>query len=789
MTPMNPSAASKGSSGAGEPIGTSGGHPVDGGAGHSDAPKADAARPQEPEARAFRIQAPEAGAARSQASEADSSRPKAPEADGCRPQASEADASRPQAPEGDASRPQPTARSGAASGANSPNSANSPRSASSPAGADSPSGAKSPAGANSSGGARRHFIIGTAGHIDHGKTSLVRALTGTDPDRLPEERRRGMTIELGFAELSVGDIRFGVVDVPGHERFVRTMVSGATGIDIAVLIVAADDSVMPQTVEHLEILRLLGVRRMVVALTKADAVDGEMVELVAEEIGELLQSTPFSGAAICPVSSITGVGLERLKETLAAVAGTIPVEGTAGPFRMAIDRVFSVPGRGTVVTGSALSGWVRAGDTLELLPAGASVRVRDLQTHGSQHAELRRGQRSALNLGGVDREKVGRGMELAAPGYLPVSRRIDVRMDCLASYGRALKSGATVRLEIGTMEAAVRVALLEGGTLEPGESSYAQLRSGQSVVSSYGQRFIVRDENATRTIGGGTVLRPAARRRRRTVDAERQALERLEKGTPEERVEEALRDCGFAEITDLRLCAHTGVLPEALGGIREALARSGALRRVGAAETFVASAVVDDLCDRLTAWLQRFHEQNPGAPGRSVDSVLGWLERHTSRALARALLDEAVGRGVVKPFGAFACLPAFAPKLSSAEEKAYANLIRAIREGGFQPPTLEELAGSAAGELKRLERLATLAVASGEMVRIVGTIYLHRESERRLRETVARLISTAGDVAVSQVRSELNSSRKFVVPFLEYLDRIGYTERVGDQRRLAGGYA
>ncbi len=637
--------------------------------------------------------------------------------------------------------------------------------------------------------APRHFILGTAGHIDHGKTSLVRALTGTDPDRLPEEQRRGMTIELGFAELAIGDLRFGIVDVPGHERFVRTMVSGATGIDIAVLVVAADDSVMPQTIEHLEILRLLGVERMVVALTKIDAVDDEMAELVSEEIRESLHETPFAGATVCPVSSVTGEGLEAFKETLVAIAKTIRRSNAKGPFRLAIDRVFTVPGRGTVVTGSALRGRVTAGDALELLPSGETVRIRDLQAHGSHQNELLAGQRSALNLGGVERDQVRRGMELATPGYVPPSHLLDVRIRSLKSFGRSLKSGATVRLEIGTMEAPVRVVLLESRTLEPGATEYAQLRCGQPVTSTYGQRFILRDENATRTLGGGVVLRPAARRRRRAIEAERQALARLESGTPRERVEEVLRDGGFAPIGDLRLCSRTGVEPDELPALRDELVRSARWQRIGNTETFVVPAVIDDLCDRLAAWLNRFHAKNPGTPGRSADSVLGWLERLTSKPLARPLLEEAVRRGTVKRFGTFVCLPAFAPKLSAAEEKTYANLVGTIQRGGFQPATLEELAGTVAGELKRLERLATLAVATGELVRVAGPIYLHAESERKLREAVAGLVATSGGVTVSQVREALNSSRKFVVPFLEYLDRVGYTKRMGDQRVLAAGAA
>ncbi len=363
--------------------------------------------------------------------------------------------------------------------------------------------------------ARQYHILGTAGHIDHGKTSLVRALTGVDTDRLPEEQHRGMTIELGFADLTVEEMRFGIVDVPGHERFVKTMVAGATGIDMALLVVAADDSVMPQTIEHVEILNLLGVRRGVVAITKIDLVDPEMVELVADEVTELLASTPLAEAPIRLVSSTTGVGVEALKETLHDVAQGIEPASSQWPFRMTVDRVFTVQGRGTVVTGSALRGSVSAGDTLEVWPGGRTCRVRDLQTHGVHRDSLMRRQRVAINVSGIDRASVPRGSELATPGYLTASHLVDVRLECLSSSPRPLKSTSTVRLGVGTAEVPVRVVLLGRSMLEPGQSGYAQLRSGQPLTTTYGQRFILRDETAVRTIGGGIVLRPVAGRKRR----------------------------------------------------------------------------------------------------------------------------------------------------------------------------------------------------------------------------------------------------------------------------------
>jgi len=632
---------------------------------------------------------------------------------------------------------------------------------------------------------QRHFILGTAGHIDHGKTSLVRALTGTDTDRLPEERRRGMTIELGFAELVAADICFGIVDVPGHERFVRTMVAGATGIDVGLLVVAADDSVMPQTIEHVEILHLLGVRHAVIAITKIDMVDEDMVDLVAEEVRELVAHTPLKGATICRVSSVTGAGLEELKRALVAASRRVePASGT-GPFCLTVDRVFTIQGRGTVVTGSALRGSVSTGDTLQVWPANVPCRVRDLQAHGRSHTTLTRGQRCAINLSGIDREHLERGAELATPGFLQPSRLLDVRLQCLSSYGKPLKSTSVVRLEIGTAELPARVVLLEGKTLAPGESTYAQLRSGTAVTAAYGQRFIVRDENATRTIGGGVVLRSTARRRRGDVDRERAALVALETGSPTDRLEEVLRVHGFHPPPELSASCQSGIEPEQLGAVMRELEAVGRWVPIPGTEVYAVPSAVDDITDRLVRWLERFHRKNPESPGRPADSVVGWLERLTRREVAKPIVDDLVQAKKLKRLGRFVCLPSFAPQLSNADEKLLDDMVRTMRRGSFQPPTLDEFAAGASADKKRIERLATLAVAMGDLVRIDGKIYLHAEAEERLRQVVADLVRRTEGATVAEIREALGSSRKFVVPFMEYLDRVGYTRRIGDRRVLA----
>lgn len=636
-----------------------------------------------------------------------------------------------------------------------------------------------------------HFILGTAGHIDHGKTSLVSALTSVDLDRidrLPEERERGMTIDLGFADLTIGDTRFSVVDVPGHERFVRTMVAGASGIDMALIVVAADDSVMPQTIEHVEILHLLGVTRAIVVITKIDTVERDMVELVAEEVGELLCDTPLTEAVCCPVSSITREGLDELKLTISKVAEELrSIRGSRAlpPFHMPIDRVFTVAGRGTVVTGSPIRGRVLGGDTLELWPSGRTCRVRDLQSHGSHHDELTRGQRVAINLSGIEKEVITRGCELATPGYLAPSRMLGVKLQCLASSSRALKSSSVVRLGMGTREVPVRVVLLDRAELLPGESTFAQLRAGTDLACSYGQRFIIRDETASRTIGGGVVLSPSQLSKRRVRSLELEALERMDVGNAVDRVEQVLRSLRFARPSDLRLCALTGVELADVSPTIDRLEKEGRWIQLESTSIWLVPETIDDLAERLVRRLTRFHARFPDQPGPPQDAAIGWLERFAVKSAAKPLFDRYVAKGVVKLFGRFACLPEFAPKLSTNDQKLLNEVVLRINEGRFQPPLLDTLSGGTKGDRKRLERLASLAVASGELVKIATNLYLHFDRERELRRVVSDLIEQNGGASVADLRESLQSSRKYTVPFMEYLDRVGFTRRVDDSRVLA----
>src|SRR5229473_3082609 len=421
----------------------------------------------------------------------------------------------------------------------------------------------------------RDLILGTAGHIDHGKTSLVKALTGIDCDRLPEEKARGITIDIGFAILDLGDFRLGIVDVPGHERFIKNMLAGATGIDLAVLVVAADDSVMPQTREHLEILRLLGLRHGLIALTKSDLVDGETCEVVELEIRELVQGSFLEHAPIIRTSAQTGEGIDELKNAIAEICRHVEARTDKEWFRMAIDRSFIVQGHGTVVTGSVTAGSLRIGDEVDWLPRRERVRVRSLQNHDRQVEEVHRGMRAAINLAGVHHEDVIRGQELATPGYLEPSRVLTVRLHCLADVKRPIKHRAPVRFHLGTAELMSSVALLDCDTIEPGQWGLAQLFLEAPATATWGQPFVVRESSAAQTLGGGQVLQPVAKKIRRRHLEILERIERLWTGNAQERTLTVAWFGGFSGFTPADLVRGANVGPDEAQKLIDGLKASG----------------------------------------------------------------------------------------------------------------------------------------------------------------------------------------------------------------------
>lgn len=633
------------------------------------------------------------------------------------------------------------------------------------------------------------LILGTAGHIDHGKTSLVKALTGIDTDRLPEEKLRGITIELGFAWLELDGVRLGIVDVPGHERFVRNMLAGATGIDLALLVVAADDSVKPQTREHLEILRLLGLEHGVIALTKCDLPDPSWIDLVEEEVRDLVRGTFLERACIVRTSVVSGEGLAELRAALASAARQAAqsprCQRLEGPFRMAIDRSFTIAGHGTVVTGSVASGRVRVGDELVVEPGGIRVRVRGLRNHDRPAEELHRGQRAAINLAGIHHEEVRRGHELATPGHLVPSRLLGVRLRLLPDAPRPLKHRSRVRCHVGTAELMAHLLLLEDDRVQPGHTAFAQLRLSEPAVTVWGQPFVIRSESPVVTIGGGQVLDPHALRQPRR-DA--QVLAQLQALAGDDLVARAGAAAYFAALREWEpadLARTAGIHQPA--SIVDELERRAILSHLAISPTRtlrVHRQVLEDLYRRIEAMLDKEHRRHPLGTMLDRSRLANRLAYLGPPALVEALLVSMSDAGRLVLTSRGVALPGRGPRLSANEQKLLEQIVAAYRQAGCQPPSVEQIQASTPRNQAAVPQLVALAASDGQLVEIAAGMYLHADVVNELRATLAQRLADGG-LTVSQIREILGVSRKYAVPICEFLDRTGFTRREGDVRFLA----
>ncbi|MBX6313725.1 MAG: selenocysteine-specific translation elongation factor, partial [Isosphaeraceae bacterium] len=636
--------------------------------------------------------------------------------------------------------------------------------------------------------APRDLVLGTAGHIDHGKTALVRALTGVDTDRLPAEKQRGITIDLGFAALDLGSDRLALIDVPGHERFIRNMLAGATGLDLALLVVAADDSVMPQTREHLEILRLLGLSGGLVVLTKCDLADPAWLDLVEEEVRGLIAGTFLEGAPILRTSAATGQGIDDLKAALARLCATAPGRTDPGYFRLAIDRVFAVAGHGTVVTGTVASGEVAVGDELEWLPEGRPVRVRGLQRHDRPVERIGRGSRAAINLGGVHHAEIRRGQELATPGYLRATRVLSVEIRSSPDAPRAIRHRGRYRLHLGTAEVAATVALLEGSECGEGAVRLGQLFLAEPVVAVHGQPFVLREESPPATLGGGRVLYPSARRLRRRDVAALDRLRRLRSPDPAERAAAALAFQGLRPWTEADLAREAGLARGEAEATLARLSESGAMVELPLGprrNVRVLAEVAAELEDRVLRALGRLHAAWPRHAAVRRAHVNAELPDLSSDALITALLERLKARGLIVADERTVALKGHEPKLSQAERRLKAELAAAIRAGGLSPPDAADLTAQAGPRAVVVPELLALLVDEGRLVEVGPRLYLDSDVEAALRRRVAEHLADGSPLTMAALRDLLGTTRKYAVPLGEYLDRIGLTRRVGDTRILA----
>lgn len=632
----------------------------------------------------------------------------------------------------------------------------------------------------------KSIIVGTAGHIDHGKTALVRALTGIDADRLPEEKRRGITIDIGFADLDLGDVRVGFVDVPGHEKFVKNMLAGAHGIDVVALVIAADESVMPQTREHFEICRLLGVKHGLVVITKKDLVDEEMLTLVREEATNLVAGSFLDAAPVVAVSSRSGEGLEELKSTLREIALAVPARSEEFITRLPIDRAFTMSGFGAVVTGTLVSGAIEEGDELELLPAGRHLRVRGLQVHGAKMKRATAGQRTAVNLSGIDTAELERGMVLAPTQRLRPTQIIDARATLLDDAPRLLRSRQRVRMHIGAAEVLARVRVLEeSGEINPGGSGFIQLRLEAPIVGVLKDRFILRSYSPLRTIAGGVIVDPfAPKHRTRELAHVRARLSALLEGSLEQQVGALVGKSSHGSNT-ADIVTRTGWRDQIVAAAVESARAQGLITEAGG--QLFATATLADLKQNIVKAVRAHHAAEPLSRGLGLEILRGRYFTHASPDLFRAIVTDLQQDNALVIEKDIARSPEHARAVSGEDAALRDRLEEIYREAKSSAPSISEAlsrVGVPVSQHQHGRKILQVLIDAGKLVRVDGEMFFYSSA---LDDLIARLRAVAASkpdraIDVAAFKELAGISRKYAIPLLEYLDRQRVTRREGDKR-------
>ena len=637
------------------------------------------------------------------------------------------------------------------------------------------------------------IVVGTAGHIDHGKTALIKALTGVDTDRLPEEKQRGITVDLGFAEMSIGDVHVGFVDVPGHERFVKNMLAGASGIDLVLLVIAADEGVMPQTREHFDICRLLGIKIGIVVLTKTDLIDQETLDLAQLDAAELVAGSFLEKAPVISVSAVTGDGIETLKTAIRQTASYLPPRTTRCVARLPIDRSFSVKGFGAVVTGTLASGVINEGLEMQLLPGEAKVRVRGLQTHGKAVRSASGGKRLAVNLGGIDHSKVVRGMVLTEQNTLRTTQIFDAELEALAGISRPLRSRQRVRVHIGTVEALGRLQILnDAAEIAAGDRDFAQIRLEMPVAAIPGERFIVRSYSPQITIAGGHVIDAlSAKHRKREFDAARGFLLSLQEATDNssEIIRLYLHAAGSAGLNLSDIQASTAFATSVLTkAISENLASNTIVEIAGT--RFVSAQAFSDLTDLVTAAIGEFHKRDPLAKGITREALRDRVAAYAPPEIFQASLDSLVTAAKIVLNKETVRLASHQTELSTAETALSNAILTRYKHARLEPPKLAEILSlsvegtnySTADARKYLQ----LFLDSGEIVKVTEEFYFAKDAINNLAALVRQFADATSDrlIDVPKFKELAGISRKFAIPLIEYFDRERITTRIGDKRMV-----
>lgn len=638
----------------------------------------------------------------------------------------------------------------------------------------------------------RDIVLGTAGHVDHGKTSLVRALTGIETDRLKEEKKRGITIELGFAYLDLPcGHRIGIVDVPGHERFVKNMVAGVTGMDLLAFIIAADEGIMPQTREHFEICRLLGVKQGMIIVTKKDLVEEDWLEMVEDEIREFCQGSFLEEAPLVFVSSTTGEGIDKVLEVLDSFVRQHNFQEVFGPFRLPVDRIFAMKGFGAVVTGTSISGRTGVGEELRFYPNELTAKVRGIQVHSQSVDEVEAGHRTAINLQGVDTAQVERGMVLATPGALQPNYMLDCELLYLASNAKALKHRSRVRVHLGTAELIGRVSLLDRDELNPGEETGIQILLEQPVAVWPGDRYVIRSYSPVSTIGGGTVLgNLSPRKRKRLAEADRQynkeVFEVLRQGSLEDKALLFLRESGAKGLTFDDLAIRLGLFGKHL---KKILDPPLSTRRIvvvdSASQRYLAADIADAIRQTLVDTLTAYHRDNPLQAGLAKEELRSGLGRRVDLKVFGFCLNDLLRKEVVVQEESMVRLVGHQVALKADEEALQREIINWYREKGLFTPTFKETMEHFTDYPEnQVKQVVDLQLREGKLVKISESLYYSKETIEGLIANVQEFILREGEIDAPGFKNLTGLTRKFSIPILEYLDRIKVTIRIGDKRIL-----
>ena len=631
-----------------------------------------------------------------------------------------------------------------------------------------------------------HIIVGTAGHIDHGKTSLVKALTGIDADRLKEEKERGITIDIGFASLELDPVTtIGFVDVPGHERFIKNMLAGIGGIDMVMLVIAADESVMPQTREHLDICSLLHIKKGITVLTKVDNVEPDMVDLVEMEVREFLKGSFLESSPILRVSSLTREGIPQLVDVLRDFAAEVEPKDAAELFRLPIDRCFTMKGFGTVVTGTLISGHVRRDEEVEIFPTQRVARVRGIQVHGHMSDEARAGQRTALNLQGVDVADIQRGMVLTTPGYFQPTSMFDCHLELLPSAPGPIQVRKRIRFHVGTVELMGYVVLIGQDRLEPGKSAFAQIRLEEPAFALPNDRFILRQYSPMITIGGGQILDYLPKKRRRSDVSILNTLRALRDGTPEDRLAALVDEAGVRTAELKRLVGRLGMIPDRARERILGLAKTGRVRILGENPLIVISApLFKELSTRTVNEVKRYHQANPLVQGISREELKTRIFADAPNLVFQAAVDQLVADKKIA--GAQDVIHEFGRKvtLKTDEEAMRSQIIGRLRSAGLQAPGLEELIGGLKIDKNTARKLIQLMVKEDVLVKVTEEMFIDRIVIEKMISGIRSMKTKNPKLGVGEFKELTGVSRKYAIPLLEYLDRQRITRRVGEDRLI-----